>query len=227
MEFNTQGIILKAQDTKEADRLYYIFSLEKGLVRAFAKSVKTPKSKLAGFLTVSNQVFLMLAQNELSTKIAQVSVIKTYPKIINSYAEFFIFNQIAEILLNFLRENQVEEYLYNSTKLFLDDLNSDLDLDKKKNLQLAYLGHILNLSGFKPADIKLNSVLVNFLNTILRNDYLKNRDLMIKLRMSAEDFKKIINYLSNYFQNILDKELNSFVRCQYTNVTNYTNKLCE
>lgn len=210
MEFNTQGIILKAQDANEADRLYYIFSLEKGLIKAFAKSVRPLKSKLSGFLTVSNQVFLMLAQSKLSTKIAQVSVIKTYPKIISSYAEFFIFNQIAEILLNFLRENQTEEYLYNSTQLFLDDLNSNLNLDKKKNLQLSYLGHILSLSGFKPADIKLNSVLVNFLNTILKNDYLKNRDLMIKLRMSTEDFRKIKNYLSNYFQSILDKKLNSF-----------------
>ncbi len=210
MEFNTQGIILKAQDTKEADRLYYIFSLEKGLIKAFAKSVKPPKSKLAGFLTVSNQVFLMLAQTNLNTKIAQVSVLKTYPKIISSYAEFFIFNQIAEILLNFLRENQAEEYLYNSTQLFLDDLNGDLDLDKKKNLQLAYLGNILNLSGFKPASIKLNPVLVNFLNTVFKNDYLKNRDLMIKLKMSIEDFKKLKNYLGNYFQKILDKPLTSF-----------------
>jgi len=78
MEYINQGIILRAQDFKDADNLYSILTLDNGLIRATAKSVKKSSSKLSGFLVPSNQVILMLAGNKSTlSKIAQVKVIKT------------------------------------------------------------------------------------------------------------------------------------------------------
>ncbi len=49
MEYINQGIILRAQDFKDADNLYSILTLDNGLIRATAKSVKKSSSKLSGF----------------------------------------------------------------------------------------------------------------------------------------------------------------------------------
>ena len=212
MEYIAHSIILRSQDSKDTDRMYYVFSLENGLIKAIAKSIKKSDSKLSGFLILSNQVVLMLANGKsLISRIAQVKVLKTYFHIVNDYESFLLFNQTAEVLLSFLRENSEEKNVYNLTLSFLDDLNNkNLDLTKKKKLQLVYFSELLKEFGFKPKNIELGGVLKKFLNLVFNDDYLKNRDLMLKLSIRKYDFLVLRSWFRDYFQNILEKKLNSF-----------------
>ena len=50
MDFKYSGIILNKRDVGETDRIYTIFTLESGKIRALGKGVRRPNSKLAGLL---------------------------------------------------------------------------------------------------------------------------------------------------------------------------------
>ena len=213
MEYINQGIILRAQDFKDADNLYSILTLDNGLIRATAKSVKKSSSKLSGFLVPSNQVILMLAGNKSTlSKIAQVKVIKTYSQIFQDHEIFLLFSQMVEVLLGALKENLPDQKIYDSSLSFLDDLdNQQLSLERKKILQLAYFAHLFKILGFSPNKFKIKSELLsNFLNLLFKNDYLKNRELMIKLKVIEADFLILKNWFINYIQNTLESKLNSF-----------------
>ena len=213
MESNVHGIILRAQDFKDADRLYSILTLENGLTKASAKSVKKTESKLSGFLLPSNEVILMLAsgKSEIS-RIAQIKVLHTHSQVVEDHEIFLLFSQLVEILLSSLKENLVEQDIYEITLFFLNDLNNkNLNIEKRKFLQLIYFSQLLKILGFRPSKFNIKSkILANFLNLIFKNDYSKNRDLMLKLKVRQEDFSILRGWFLNYFQNILEKKLNSF-----------------
>jgi DNA repair protein RecO len=213
MEFNVQGIILRAQDFKDADCLYSILTLENGLIRATAKSVKKIESKLGGFLLPSNQVILMLAGGKSGiSKIAQVKVELTHSRIVEDHEIFLLFSQLVEVLLTALQENLEEREVYEITLSFLKDLNDKtLSIEKKKTLQLSCFSQILEILGFKPSEFKLKSALLsNFVKLLFQNSYLKNRDLMLKLKMKESDFLVLKNWFINYIQKVLETKLNSF-----------------
>jgi len=213
MEYIKHGIILRAQDFKDADRLYSILTLENGLIKASARSVKKTESKLSGFLLPSNQVVLMLAGGKSGiSKIAQVKVLQTHSLVAKDHEIFLLFSQLVEILLSALKENLEEQIIYQITLSFLGDLsNKSLALEKKKILQLAYFSQLFKVLGFQVTKFNLKSeVLVNFLDLMFKSDYLKNRDLMLKLKLREDDFLVLRKWFLNYFQNVLEKKLNTF-----------------
>ncbi len=213
MEYITHGIILSSRDFKDADRLYSILTLENGLINATAKSVKKSESKLSGFLIPSNQVVLMLANGKSTiSRIAQVKVLKTHSHIIKDHEIFLLFSQIVEILLNSVKENLAEKDIYNTTLLFLNDLNDEkLSIEKKKTIQLIYFSELLKFLGFRPKKIDIKTdLLCKLLELMFKNDYSKNRDLMLKLKVRLGDFSILREWFIDYFQNILEKKINSF-----------------
>ena len=55
-EIKVKGIVVKAVDFKDSDRLVTIFSAERGLIKARARGVKKAKAKLASF-TANEAIF--------------------------------------------------------------------------------------------------------------------------------------------------------------------------
>ena len=205
MEYITKGIILRVKNFKDEDKIYSIFSYERGLINAIGKSVSSTKSKLSGFLIPGNVCTFMLAQGKALDKLAQVTVIDSY-NISENYNIFLVFNRMSEILLHFLPEYQQEKYIYEQSINFLKDINSDLyDL---KDLEICYYLSIIREFGF---NIKINTVLkkeeLDMIGLFIGNTYLKNRELVLKL---IYDKHAIFNYIKIYFENTLEKKLNSF-----------------
>ncbi|MDD4304599.1 MAG: DNA repair protein RecO [Patescibacteria group bacterium] len=213
MEYISKGLILRSYNFKERDRMYFVFSPNNGLIKAFAKSVRGDKSKLSGFLNIPNISIFQFASSSDVSKILQVKNIRSYENIFNNFDNFLIFNELAEILLFVLGENIQEENIYNLTILFLEDLdNNNLNLYKKKKIELVYFVALLNYLGFKPKNIvNLDNLLSKFVLLMFQNSYLKNRDLMIKLRLKEKDFISLRSWFRSYFENTLEKKINSFL----------------
>lgn len=204
MEYIAQGIILQAKNFKDEDKIYYIFTFEKGLLRAVAKSVVSTKSKLSGFLMPGNLCIFMLAEARAFDKIAQVKTIHSY-NISEDYKKFISFFKMSEILLNFLPESIEEHYIYNQSIHFLKDLESNFDIF---DLEICYFLSIMNKFGFNTSfQNSLNFETKEMVNFCLNNEYLKNREMMIKL---SYDKQKIYNYIKKYFEQNLEQKLNSF-----------------
>ncbi|MDD4289986.1 MAG: DNA repair protein RecO [Patescibacteria group bacterium] len=204
-EYITQGIILQTKNFKDEDKFYRIFTFERGLVSAVAKSVASTKSKLSGFLMPANVCIFMLAQGRAIHRIAQISVINSFDMSKN-YKAFLSFNKISEILLNFLPEHIEEKYIYENTLEFLKDMNEDLyDLSDLEN---CYFLCIMRYFGFCLNDkVQLPSTERQIIDNFTKNTYLKNKELVLKLNY---DKFLISDYIKNYFEKVLEKKLNSF-----------------
>ena len=58
--YKTSGIVLRARNLGEADKIFTLFTLERGKVDAVAKGVRRPKSQLAGRLEFVTEAALAL-----------------------------------------------------------------------------------------------------------------------------------------------------------------------
>lgn len=211
MEYITQGIILQSKKIRNEDKLYNIFSYNRGLVVAVAKSVSSVKSKLSGFLMPGNVCVFMLARGNDIDKVAQVKTIKSYCADFSDSVDYKFFSQVSEILLGFLKQDSHELDLYNDTIIFLEDFISHRELIDKLKLQIVYFFCILKHFGFMPNNFFGIEKFGNELNGFSENDYLKNIELMLKLDIEKHDLISIKKWLRHYFESILERKLNSFV----------------
>lgn len=210
MEYIAQGIILQAIKVKNEDRLYNIFSYDRGLITAIAKSVSSTKSKLSGFLMPGNVCVFMLARGQTLDKIAQVKTTKSYLASFDDNVDFKFFSQVSEILMGFLKQDLQETNLYNDTLLFLEDFVSHGDLLDKLKYQIVYFFSILKHFGFMPNNFFGIESHSDYLNNFAENSYFKNTELMLKLNIEIDDLVSIKKWLRHYFESILEKKLNSF-----------------
>lgn len=210
MEYIAHGIILQAKDLKNEDKIYRIFTFEKGLITAIGKSVSSTKSKLSGFLMVGNHCVFMLASGKNYDKIAQVKVIKSY-NFINSYDLFILSSQAIELLLDFLEHSGKETNMYNNTIDFFDDLSVDgFNISNKKLFQILYFADLIKEFGFTPNWFNLSVKLNSFLEDIFKNNYFKNKESVIKLDISEADLFMLKNWFKNYLESVIEKKLKSF-----------------
>lgn len=204
-EYISQGIILQVKNFKDEDKFYHIFTYERELISAVAKSVASTKSKLSGFLMPGNLCIFMLAQGKAIDRIAQVSVINSFD-MSNNFSAFLTFNKMSEILLNFLPEHIEEKYIYENTLEFLKDINSNLY--DSSDLEICYFLSIMKQFGFYDKNkISLGEKENQLIDVFIENTYLKNRQLVLEL-----DYDKLIllKYIKSYFEKVLEKKLNSF-----------------
>ena len=211
MEYITQGIILQSRKIRNEDKLYNIFSYDRGLVVAVAKSVSSVKSKLSGFLMPGNVCIFMLARGSDIDRVAQVKTLNSYLADFSDSIDYKFFSQVSEILLGFLKQDSHEFGLYNDTIVFLEDFVSHRELIDKLKLQIVYFFSILKHFGFMPNNFFGIEKFGNELNGFSENDYLKNIELMLKLDIEKHDLISIKKWLRHYFESILEHKLNSFV----------------
>ncbi len=75
------GIISKSTNFGEADSIFHLITKEYGLVKAVAKSVRKPKSKLKGHLQTLNHVNAYLRKGKNLDLITQVESINSFNSI--------------------------------------------------------------------------------------------------------------------------------------------------
>ena len=147
--FRTDGAVLKASATGEADRIVHILTRERGLVRAFAKGARSPKSRLhAGTvpfafgefdLTEKSSVFYV---NAADPREIFYGLRLTLEKL--TLAQYF-----CEVLLRTSTEGQSDP---ETLRLFLNALHL-LCEDKKPMLQVkaVFELRLATDAGYAPA----------------------------------------------------------------------------
>lgn len=114
--FTTEAINLKSYPLNDNDSILVMFSKTKGLMRAVAKGVKRPKSKLGARaqMFVANELMLLEGRN-LDT-IAQAQSVNTFSKIRNDLDKLSYSMYIAELVNNFCSKQFSEDD--NSSEIY-------------------------------------------------------------------------------------------------------------
>jgi hypothetical protein len=76
--YKTEAIVLKRTNLGEADNIITLYTPNFGKIRAVAKGVRRPKSKLGGHLDLLTQSALLLAQGQNLDIITQAQSIESF-----------------------------------------------------------------------------------------------------------------------------------------------------
>ena len=116
-EIKTKGIVVKAIDYKDSDKLVTIFSPELGLIRARARGVKKNKAKLAFAAQSFAFVEFVLIQKGDFFTIVNASSIDQFFTLTSDFDAFVFMASCLEIVEKTIKQNE------DQTEMFLLLLN--------------------------------------------------------------------------------------------------------
>jgi DNA repair protein RecO (recombination protein O) len=145
--YKTEAIVLKRTDLGEADSIITLYTPNMGKIRAVAKGVRRPKSKLGGHLDLLTRSALLLAQGQNLDIITQSQTIDSFLPVRSDLNLIGSAIYMAELLDQFTAE-QVESYpvyiLLNNDLLWLCEAsNPELVL---RHFEIQLLSHM----GYQP-----------------------------------------------------------------------------
>ena len=145
--YKTEAIVLKRTNLGEADSIITLYTPNLGKIRAVAKGVRRPKSKLVGHLELLTQGAFLLAQGQNLDIITQSQIIESFQPIKNDLWRTSCAIYISELVDQFSAE-EAENYpvyrLLQSTLHWLCDARNN-------ELVLRYFEiHLLRLTGYQP-----------------------------------------------------------------------------
>lgn len=117
-EIKLKGIVIKADDFKDSDKLVTIFSAEKGLIKARARGVKKNKAKLAFAVQPFAFVEFMLTERDGFYTIINASSIDQFYGITSDFDNYIFMLACLEVVQKTVRENE------NQVDLFVLLLNA-------------------------------------------------------------------------------------------------------
>ena len=145
---STKGIVLKRVDYAEADRIVTLLTPDMAQVRAIAKGVRRPKSKLAGGLQLLSVCDVTLMESRGDLKLVRSARIdRHFADIIKDYDRMEFAYQMIESMYVLTSEiDEPDAYVILETGL--DSLNMvDIPLAVT---QLWFYLHMLTLLGSNP-----------------------------------------------------------------------------
>ena len=144
----TTGIVLARTDFQEADRIITVITPDQGKVKAIAKGVRRPNSKLAGgieLFSVSNFTFL-LGRGDLHTLVSS-RLIEHYGNIVKDINRTMLGYELLK-RFNRITEEAAGEEFFTLLRCTLTGLN-DMDLIPEL-IELWFDMQLLKLTGHSP-----------------------------------------------------------------------------
>ena len=149
MSFKTEAFVLQARVWYKADKIYYLFTPQEGVIKTVLKSAAKPGNKLSGHLLPFSKLTTMIGRGRMD-HMAGVKTLVDYKNLRKDLRSLSLASSVAELLL---REEssgnkQIEFELLGEIFSFLDD--DTVGEDVKMLLVRIFLWKYLSLSGWQP-----------------------------------------------------------------------------
>ena len=111
-EIKVRGVVVKAVDYKDSDKLVTIFSAERGLIKARARGVKKAKAKLAFAVQPFAFVEFMLAEKGGFYTVVNATSIDQFFNITLDFDNYIFMMACLEVCEKCVKENDVQQDLF-------------------------------------------------------------------------------------------------------------------
>jgi len=145
------AIILSSRDINEYDRLYIMYTLEQGLVKAVAKGVRKSTAKLAGHLEPATLSEVYVARSKGLGQITGAITLDSFEGVKNDFEKL---DEVLKIFRFFARnfaEGEKDEKIFN---LLCDFLKIVSGSKREKLLTLAFWWKLFDFLGQRPEVMK-------------------------------------------------------------------------
>lgn len=145
--YQTEAIVLKKFPCNEADRILTLFSPHKGKIRAIAKGVSRPKSKMAGHLEPLTRTQVMLSTGQNLDIISQCQTMESYRLLRGDLWRLSCALYMAELVDQVTEEEQENFPLYQLLIQSLDEITKAANSETLlRYFELSLMEHL----GYRP-----------------------------------------------------------------------------
>jgi len=113
------AIILASRETGEVDRLYFLYTLEQGLVKAAAKGARKPTAKLAGHLEPGTMTEVYVARARGMGQITGAIALENFGDFKKDFEKIGEFFRIAKFFLKNFAEGEEDDIIFGLLSEFL------------------------------------------------------------------------------------------------------------
>jgi DNA repair protein RecO (recombination protein O) len=238
-EYQTEAIVIKKTKLGEADSILTFFTPHLGKIQGFARSLRKPKSKMAGHLELltHSAVSFSKGRGAIDT-IVGAQTINAFYQLKNDLWLMSCGLYISELVHQFTAEHQEH---YDLFQLMLETLDRLIQADNKELVLRFFELHLLESVGYRPQlkecircrrplepsanyfspaaggmlcpDCNLNQPFSYLLSVnaqkMLR--LLQNEDFSVaaRVKVDAELAREMENIIGGYFKYLLEKEVKS------------------
>lgn len=144
MDYKYTGIILDKKDIGETDRLYTIFTLESGKIKALAKGVRKVTAKLAGNLENFTLADIGIVKNQGTGKIISSIVESNFLNLRDNFETLSRALENVRIFNQSVQFEEKDERLFFLLKEYLEALDN-LSENTEEKIETVSLGFIFKL----------------------------------------------------------------------------------
>jgi len=146
-EYKTEAIVIKKTKLGEADSILTFFTPHLGKIQGFARSLRRPKSKLAGHLELLTRSQVSFARGRNIDTITGALAVNAFLPLRNDLWMTSCGLYVAELVHQFTAEHQENEALFHLTLETLERLCRE----ENKELVLRFFElHLLEYAGYRP-----------------------------------------------------------------------------
>lgn len=146
-EYKTEAIVIKKTRLGEADTILTFFTPRLGKIQGFAKSLRKPRSKMAGHLELLTHSTVSFARGRNLDTIIGAQTVDAFLPIKNDLWLTSCGLYIAELVHQFTAEHQENFPIFQLT---LDTLNRLCEEDNKELVLRYFELHLLESAGYRP-----------------------------------------------------------------------------
>ena len=145
--YKTQGIVLKQTPIGEADRILSLHTADLGKLRAVARGVRRPKSKLAGHLELLTHAKVSVAEGRSLDTIAEAETIHSFRGLREDLSLVSRAIYLADLVEGFTAERSPSAATF---QLLLEALGRLQDDESPARVMRCFETQLLRCSGFGP-----------------------------------------------------------------------------
>jgi DNA repair protein RecO (recombination protein O) len=146
-EYKTEAIVIRKTKLGEADSILTFFTPHLGKIQGFAKSLRKPKSKMAGHLEMLTHSTVAFSRGRNVDTITGAQTVNAFVPLKNDLWLTSCGLYIAELVNQFTAEHQENQALFQLTIETLQRLCQE----NNKELTLRYFElHLLESAGYRP-----------------------------------------------------------------------------
>lgn len=177
--FHTEGIILESRNYREADKCYFIFTRDFGLVFASAQGVRKITSKMRFVLQDFTYVKVDLVQGRQIWRLTQASKTGKLENVNKDWEKLRVTANIAKLLKRLLQGEESNVELFDEVISGLSLLERAQNKNEIKNVELVLVLKILNNLGYVGEKVNTDELVLSpFSDEILLKDFNNKKDII-------------------------------------------------
>lgn len=144
------AIILASRDINEYDRLYFLYTLERGLVKVPAKGVRRPAAKLAGHLEPGTLSEVYIARSRGRGQITSAIALSDFSQIKKDFEKLSNILDIFSFFTKVFSEDEKDEKIFKLLREYLEVVNQVNHFDQEKLMTLGFWWKLFDALGQRP-----------------------------------------------------------------------------